>query len=119
MERHDLALAARKDMLRSSDVSGELMDTKEPVRWQYECITFKADVMAEILIPRQEWACNVAGAQGRVYKKSNMLASQSVREKGEVGKGKWKDRQTIFSFWKTEQAMVNGLNIFLPKMGSH
>lgn len=31
VERHDLALEVRKDMLRSSDASEELMDTKEPV----------------------------------------------------------------------------------------
>lgn len=62
MERHDLALEVRKDMLRSSDASGELMDTKEAAMWQYiECITFRAEVMAEILIWRQEWACNVTG----------------------------------------------------------
>lgn len=99
VERHDLALEVRKVMLTSSDASGELMDTKEPAMWQYiECITFKAEVMAEILIRRQEWACNEAGAQERAYKKSNVLASQSVREKGELDKGKWKDIQTIFFF---------------------
>lgn len=51
----------------------------------------------------------MAGAQGRAYKKSNVLASQSGRKENKIRANEKTDRQ----------AMVNGLNIFLPKMGSH